>query len=200
MRNRRREHRPGSRAGSGARGARPELDLAGPPGARPAPGVLPVTATPPPWYAAGLQFGCTGCGACCRREGYVWLSPADVGRLAEFLGLPAEEFLARFTREVPIEGQTAPGISLIRVPHGCIFLDDASNTCQVHSARPTQCRAFPFWPANITSAEAWQQQVVSLCGEEAVSQGPIYSAEEIQAISSRLTTGGRPAGTSGPAG
>ena len=32
-----------------------------------------------PWYAAGLQFGCTECGNCCAgAPGYVWISTEEI--------------------------------------------------------------------------------------------------------------------------
>jgi hypothetical protein len=114
----------------------------------------------------------------------VWLSPPDIRRLAEHLGLSREEFRARFTREIPSPDPTdpEPGIALIRAPHGCIFLDDATNACTVHPARPLQCRAFPFWPTCIESPEAWQRDVVGLCGAEAVATGRLFTADEIRWI------------------
>lgn len=130
----------------------------------------------------------------------MWLGPRDVARLAEHLGLSVPDFLTRYTREVAVEGQDEPGISLARAPGGCIFLDEDRNACRVHPARPTQCRAFPFWPANLDSAEAWRREVVALCGERAVAQGHVYTAEEIRDISAPLSTGGAvaPAGRREP--
>jgi Fe-S-cluster containining protein len=151
----------------------------------PAPIAVPVAATKP-WYHEGIQFGCTGCGACCRRPGYVWLSAPDLTRLAGHLGLPIDEFRRRYTRTVIIDGQDEPGVCLTKAAHGCIFLDDATNACKVHAARPTQCRIFPFWPMALQSPEAWQREVGDLCGREALEQGPIYTVDQILALSSHI--------------
>lgn len=145
-----------------------------------------MAAAPQPWYQDGLRFGCTRCGACCRSRGYLWLSPPDIVRLAEHLGLSVEAFRAGHTREVVIEGQDQPGISVIMAPHGCRFLDDATNECTVHAARPTQCRTFPFWPMLIESREVWLREVGSLCGREAIEDGPVHTVEEIRALAGRI--------------
>ena len=172
---------------------RPRRPLDRPPPARTIPDTLDVrvaAAPAAPWYREGLQFGCTGCGACCRKAGYVWLGKADVARLADHLGLSIEDFRARYTEEVSVPGQDQPGVHLIRAPHGCVFLDDATNGCTVYAARPTQCQTFPFWPRALESPEGWRQDVVALCGQEAVTQGHIYTVEEILTISARIQGSG----------
>ena len=161
--------------------------------------VLTVAASKP-WYHDGLQFGCTACGACCRRNGYVWLSPPDIARLSAHLGLPVEEFLARYTHSVAVEGQDEPGIHLARAPHGCVFLDDATNACTVQEAKPTQCRLFPFWPMALESPEAWEREVVALCGPEALGQGPVYGADEIRAMAGRISGVGKVSAGNEPTG
>jgi Fe-S-cluster containining protein len=153
------------------------------------PTVVPVAASKP-WYHEGIQFGCTRCGACCRGKGSVWLSNPDIARMAQHLGVSIEDFRARYTEEIAVEGQDRPGVRLGKAPHGCIFLDDATNECGVHASKPTQCRTFPFWPMALESPEAWQRDVVALCGREALEQGRIYTAEEILAMSSRIVAVG----------
>ena len=162
-----------------------ELEQTPPWNSPPAPIALPI-AVSKPWFHEGIQFGCTGCGACCRRPGYVWLCKPDITRLAGYLGLPIEEFRARYTQEFTIDGQDEPGVCLTKATHGCVFLDDATNACKVHAARPTQCRIFPFWPMALQSPDAWQREVVDLCGHEALEQGPIYTVDQILAMSSHI--------------
>jgi Fe-S-cluster containining protein len=187
-----------------AKRSRPKLDrlmrrpavppvAVGKPSTSPSPtstGVLSVAAAKAPWYHPGIRFGCTQCGACCRIKGYVWLGGPDIARMADFLKLSIDEFRARYVQEHVIEGQDERGLSLVKVPHGCVFLDDATNQCTLHDARPTQCRTFPFWPMALESPEAWEREVVSLCGREALEQGRVYTVEEIVAQSSRISRGG----------
>jgi Fe-S-cluster containining protein len=157
----------------------------GSPPTRPAPSA-------PAWYRKGIQFGCTACGACCRRDGYVWVSPPEVARLARHLGLSPVEFRSRYTREVAIEGLEERGVSLTRSEDRCVFLDDATNKCTVYEARPEQCSAFPFWPRAVRSRKDWAHDVEAVCEKEAFSQGRLYTASEIRAIASRFVVAGRP--------
>jgi uncharacterized protein len=73
-----------------------------------------------PWYGDGLAFQCAGCGRCCSgpEEGYVWMTPQEIGAAAGQLGVTVEEFVAKYTRRV---GRRT---SLIEKPNrDCIFLE-----------------------------------------------------------------------------
>ena len=100
-----------------------------------------------PWYRDGLAFSCTRCGACCTgAPGYVWVSPEEIARLAEFRGETVEQFAAKFVRRVKDR------YSLIEKPGGdCIFWDKQAG-CTVYPARPVQCQTWPFWPENVETA------------------------------------------------
>jgi Fe-S-cluster containining protein len=154
----------------------------------------PVASAPSAaWYRNGIRFGCTECGACCRREGFVWVSAPEIERLARHLDLPVAEFRSRYTMEVAIEGLAEPGVSLIRGPEACIFLDVATNRCTVYEARPAQCAAYPFWPRAVRSREDWARDVEAYCEKEAFTGGRLYTAAEIQSIVSRFSVaGGKP--------
>ena len=173
------------------------MDNVAPVSKRPRP--LPSHPTPPDraWYRKGIRFGCTECGACCRREGFVWVSRPEVERLARFHGIPAAEFRSRYTREVAIEGLEERGVSLTRSGDRCVFLDDATNRCTVYEARPEQCAAYPFWPRAIRSRKDWARDVEAFCEPEAFTAGRLYTAPEIHAIASRFVVAGRPVTESG---
>ncbi len=98
-----------------------------------------------------LRFACQpGCTNCCRQAGYVYLSEADVGRAARFLGMTKRSFEAGYvyrTRRL-IRLRKPPGSQ-------CHFLRDGG--CSIHPAKPTQCRAYPFWPELLESASRWRQ-------------------------------------------
>jgi Fe-S-cluster containining protein len=127
-----------------------------------------------PWYAAGLRFSCTGCGACCHGDGYVWVDEAEVARLAEHLQLAVDDFGRRYLRRVGGRLALTDGADL-----ACVFWDQG---CTVYPARPTQCRTFPFWRDNLTTEAAWKAT-----GEESpgVDRGRLYTLPEIE----RLATG-----------
>jgi Fe-S-cluster containining protein len=125
-----------------------------------------------PWYRDGLAFACTRCGACCTgAPGYVWVTAAEIARLAEFRGETVEQFSARFVRLV------GERYSLIEKPGGdCIFWDKEQG-CTVYPARPDQCRAWPFWPENLARRRDWER-VRAVC--PGAGHGRLYSLAEIQ--------------------
>ena len=124
-----------------------------------------------PWYQDGLAFSCTKCGACCTgTPGYVWVSPEEIARLAEFRGETVERFAAKFVRQVQDR------YSLIEKPGGdCIFWDKEAG-CTVYAARPVQCQTWPFWPENVQTRDDWDH-VCSICPGS--GQGRLYTVDEI---------------------
>lgn len=132
-----------------------------------------------PWYRDGLAFECTRCGACCTgAPGYVWVSPAEIERLAAFRSETVEAFTLRYVRQV------GEDYSLIERPGGdCVFWDPQSG-CTVYPARPTQCRTWPFWPENLETPEAWSH-VTRICPGSGV--GRLYSLGEIEDSARRVS-------------
>lgn len=127
--------------------------------------------TPAPWYGDGLAFTCTGCGSCCRGEGYVWMTQPEIEAIAALLGITSSDFGRRYLRRV------GRSLSLIERPnHDCIFWDGG---CTVYAARPTQCRTFPFWPENLETPGAWES-VVSHC--PGAGEGRHYDLVEIRRL------------------
>lgn len=108
------------------------------------------------WYAEGLAFECVRCGRCCAgpQEGYVWITGAEIEKLAEFLHLSVEEIHQRYLRRV------GRRVSLVESPESkdCIFLrwdPEGNSKCAIYAVRPTQCWTWPFWPTNLFSQETW---------------------------------------------
>ena len=131
-----------------------------------------------PWFSNGLRFECQRCGRCCTNRGgyaFVYLTEADTARLAGFLGLERDEFVARHCEEV--EGR----VTLRTDSPQCAFLRE-DRTCAVHPARPHQCRSWPFWRENLEAA-TWRREIEPLC--PGLGQGPLHTAEEIEAIARR---------------
>jgi Fe-S-cluster containining protein len=123
------------------------------------------------WYAEGLRFECTRCGACCRGEGYVWVDEREARKLAESLDLDLDGFGKRYLRRV------AGRLALVDGPDGaCVFWRDG---CSVYRQRPTQCRTFPFWSEHLASEAAWEEAARSSPG---VNQGRLYAIGEIDAL------------------
>lgn len=130
-----------------------------------------------PWYRDGLRFRCTQCGNCCTgAPGYVWVTRREIEELAKYRGISVDEFGERFVRKVGAR------YSLIEKAGGdCIFFErgDGAGGCTVYSARPTQCRTFPFWRENLASRKAWDE-----VGDECpgLNEGHVYSLEDIGVI------------------
>ena len=107
----------------------------------------------PAWFAEGLRFACQPeCGKCCTRHGeydYVYLTRADVSRLAAHLKLTVTAFRAQWTKQD--DGHT---ILKMEDPE-CPFLKGTQ--CTVYAARPGQCGTFPFWPENLKSRAGWEE-------------------------------------------
>ena len=97
-----------------------------------------------------LRFTCTrGCTACCCECGYVYLTEDDLRRAAAYLSLTPRAFEKRYVY------RTKHLLRLRKPRHAqCTFL--AESGCTIHPAKPTQCRAFPFWPELVGDPAAWK--------------------------------------------
>lgn len=88
----------------------------------------------------GSSFRCLRCGACCRWKGIVKVSADEIRAVADFLHIPEQEFIDRFTR-------LAPDRSTLVLPEkedgSCFYYDEASHACRIQEVKPAQCRAFP---------------------------------------------------------
>jgi HAD superfamily hydrolase (TIGR01549 family) len=127
------------------------------------------------WYASGLRFACTRCGRCCSApSGSVFVSDAEIERLALRLSLSAAEFRARFTRTGP-RGRVRLAEAKSR---DCIFYDRDAG-CTVHTDRPKQCRTWPFWGANIHAADVWDSVAEDCPG---IGRGGLHDSGTIRGI------------------
>ena len=127
------------------------------------------------WYEEGLKFKCTGCGKCCTgAPGGVFVSLEEIDAMAKFLGCTKEVFLASFVKKEKnrfvLRDQSKE--------HDCIFLQN--QRCQVYQARPKQCRTYPWWKENLSSARSWIDEMKRCEGIEH-SDGKHFSKEEIDA-------------------
>jgi Fe-S-cluster containining protein len=127
------------------------------------------------WYERGLRFECTQCGKCCTGppppDGPVYVTDAEIKRIAQFLRSNPREILQRCTKKI---GRRR---SLINagLSDRCIFLGP-DNRCNIHDAKPAQCRTFPFWKSNVAHPEAWVETARSC---EGIGQGELIPVEEI---------------------
>lgn len=133
-----------------------------------------MSASKQPWYQDGLRFQCTQCGDCCTgAPGYVWVNEEEIQALAALVGLAdVDEFERTYVRRVGMRR------SLREFPNGdCVFFDGQTRKCTVYSARPRQCRTWPFWDSNLRSPETWRQTCEVCPGS---GHGKLYQIEQIE--------------------
>ncbi len=129
------------------------------------------------WYADGLAFECLECGGCCSgpEEGYVWITREECVTAAKSLDLTPREFHERYCRRV------GGRISLIEQPNAdCIFLlpdESGVKHCAVYTVRPSQCRTWPFWRANLTRPGDWALAGTRCPG---INRGSLHDLEHIE--------------------
>lgn len=127
----------------------------------------------------GLQFSCTGCGNCCTGPArYVWVSESEIIQIAELRNQAVGEIKIFHT---PLVGAN---LSLTEFANGdCTFLDPATRRCTVYSARPTQCRTWPFWRSNLRSHDAWEKMRQTCPG---AGQGALIRLDVIESQACQL--------------
>ena len=88
-------------------------------------------------------FDCKMCGHCCEGSGGIILSPSDLARLSTHLGMEADAVSQHYAERV--NGK-------LKIRNGddgrCIFFREGRG-CGVHAAKPSVCRAWPFFRGNI---------------------------------------------------
>jgi Fe-S-cluster containining protein len=127
-----------------------------------------------PWFKEGLRFGCTECGECCTGSpGYVWITEKEAEEMAQFLGIPLDEFAKKYTRKV------GDRFSLKEHPknYDCVFLKE--KRCTLYSARPKQCRTFPWWQENLETPSDWEE-ASKRCEGINRPDAPVVPLEEIE--------------------
>jgi Fe-S-cluster containining protein len=141
-----------------------------------------------PWYSDGLSFTCAQCGNCCSGgPGYVWVTDDEVTKLANHLGISRETFTRKYCRRVA--GQYAlKEIKNTRCgEYDCVFMKEITpeggshrkRICTVYEARPLQCRTWPFWEGNLSSAVAWKRAARSCLG---MNHGEFFDRKTIEAL------------------
>jgi Fe-S-cluster containining protein len=85
--------------------------------------------------ASPWSYVCGQCGNCCKDKDFI-LTPYDVGRLAETVGLSTAETLSRFVD---------PSRPALKTVEGgwCVFFAQGQG-CTVHAGRPAVCRLYPL--------------------------------------------------------
>ena len=132
-----------------------------------------------PWYVGGLHFECVQCGRCCSgpSEGYIWVTKPEIELIADFLKISVGQLRQKYLKRVGLR------TTIIEHPgtRDCILLQDITGQkrCMIYPVRPSQCRAWPFWPENLTNPNAWNKAAQKCPG---INQGRLYTYDEIEKI------------------
>lgn len=147
-----------------------------------------------PWYSQGLGFTCTQCGNCCTGPpGFVWISEAEIVRLAEYLKLAPQEVVDRHCRKLGGRFSLKESKNPQHGGYDCIFLKEqrgdpggragpARRVCTIYPVRPLQCRTWPFWPTNLKTPQAWAQAGRRCPG---MDHGKLHDQRQIESIRDR---------------
>ena len=132
-----------------------------------------------PWYVGGLHFECMQCGRCCSGpgEGYIWVTKPEIQIIADFLKISVGQVRQEYLKRVGLR------TTIIEHPgtKDCILLQDIAGQkrCMIYPVRPSQCRAWPFWPENLTNPNAWNKAAQKCPG---INHGRLYTHDEIEKI------------------
>ena len=146
-----------------------------------------------------MRFECqAGCTKCCEQKGFVYLTNADVSRIARFLGMTINDFELRYVYRTQ-------HLLRLRIPARtrCPFLKNGG--CSIHEVKPTQCRIFPFWPELVSNAKEWVR-TATWCpgigkGESVTLSAATFLAEQMSSAHPTLyqiATEKKQSGTFGP--
>jgi len=82
--------------------------------------------------------------ACCKQAD-ITLTPYDVLRIKNHLGLSSGEFLKKHTVPFQMDGHGTPGIKMRTTDNDpvCLFMDEKTG-CSIYQDRPTACRYYPM--------------------------------------------------------
>ena len=125
-------------------------------------------------YKKGIKFKCQGSAKCCVSRGsygYVYLSNEDVLRLTNYFSLSIKEFKKKYCKF----SNGFLHLNEINKSQNCRFLKNKK--CSIYSARPTQCRTWPFWPENI-KAKIWNKEILNFC--PGIGKGELISNRNIK--------------------
>lgn len=90
---------------------------------------------------------CAECGGkCCKGEkGYIFITPQEIQKVADFLSMDFEKFCLLYLKKVGYRYSLIEKLEQSGTGYACIFFDETQGMCQIYEMRPKQCLKFPFW-------------------------------------------------------
>jgi uncharacterized protein len=95
-------------------------------------------------------FECHMCGECCYGEGGIFMSDEETGRIARFLRLSRERFVAAYC-------ETRHGRLYISTgKDGFCLFHEKGKGCAIHPVKPRRCEIWPFYEPLLRDEENWR--------------------------------------------
>ena len=127
------------------------------------------------FFSEGLAFSCQQCSGCCRHDpGFVYLSREDLDLFLEKLSLSQDEFIHTYCRFVPYYDGEEVLCLKEKKNYDCIFWD---NGCTAYTARPIQCRTYPFWSFILKDEKTWKDESITCPG---IDSGEFHDFAQIK--------------------
>lgn len=88
---------------------------------------------------------CATCGGrCCTGEsGNIFVKGDEIVAIAEVLKMDVDTFVATYLEKRGYKYSIRERV--VGMSHDCIFFNRVQGGCEIYTARPLQCRTFPFW-------------------------------------------------------
>ena len=129
-----------------------------------------------------IRFRChpgVSCFNACCKQADVTLTPYDVIRMKDRLGMGSSEFLKAHTVPFQMDQDGIPGIKLRTDNDGaCLFVTEAG--CTVYADRPTACRYYPLGHLAIKEKDARQDEAGYFLIKEDHCKG--HAEDKVQTI------------------
>ena len=130
-------------------------------------------------FKKGINFKCQGSSNCCVSRGsygYVYLSKKDLIKIAKYLNVSINLFKKKYCEYS--DGYLH--LKEININGNCQFLENKK--CSIYTARPMQCRTWPFWKENM-NIKKWNEELINFC--PGIGNGRLISSSMIKKIINR---------------
>ena len=131
------------------------------------------------FFKKGINFKCQGSSNCCVSRGsygYVYLSKKDLIKIAKYLNVSINLFKKKYCEYS--DGYLH--LKEININGNCQFLENKK--CSIYTARPMQCRTWPFWKENM-NIKKWNEELINFC--PGIGNGRLISSSMIKKIINR---------------
>ena len=95
-----------------------------------------------------VNLKCEICDKCCKYRGDIRLTPINVIEISKFLKISINEFLEKYTYELPNE-EPEIAIKAEGEESVCILNNIENNKCKIQKVKPIQCVMFPLMPIDV---------------------------------------------------